>query len=163
MSSLFFHFHYTDGTIPFDTEADQTILVSDLSVFEAPEVSVEGWYDLVDVSPEDFEMTPEDYANAGLPETAFFPSFLQPIKDAINSAKDNMLIPIIPDELLNWVTLWRNILIEIPEEEIEGFFQYNDYNDADYREILIEELERTIEQAKCAQQHKVEMVLHITW
>ncbi len=163
MSSLFFHFHYADGTVPFDPEAEEKILVKDLSVFEAPEVSVEGWCDLIDLSPGDFEMTPEDYAEAAPPENAFFPSFLQPTKDAINSAEDDVLIPIVPTELLDWATLWRNILRAIPEDEVEGLFQYNSYGDARYREMLIEELGETIEQAKCAQQHGVGMVLHITW
>jgi len=165
VSSLCFHFHYTDGTVPFDPEADERVFVfvKDLSEFEAPEVSVEGWCDLIDVSPEDFDMTPEDYAEAGLPENAFFPSFLKPTKDAIESAKDDSFIPLTPSELQDWATLWRNTLLAIPEDEVEGLFQYNSYGDARYREMLIEELGETIEQARCAQQHKVGMVLHITW
>jgi len=156
---LWFHFYYSDGTIQPDPEAEDIVLVKDLSQFEIPEVSVWGWHDLFDIWLETAdEETMKNLEEADI-NNIIFPSFFLPVREAIENATDQSFIPIHPTELQPWAEMWHEMLIGASPNDRVELLPYN-YATAD---DIIQELVEVAAQAKCAQQHGVGIVLRVSW
>jgi len=150
MSSIFFTFHYDDGSnVPFDPE---TALDKGKPQYEVSEVTADG---LIDI----FEMSPEDLEEAGLTDAALQPAFIHRFSEDEEGYGERMLIPIEAAELKVWAETWLQTLQSMSQEERGEILIYN----PDYADEIMDDLARIAQQSDCARRHKVSLMLQVSW
>lgn len=159
MGSIFFSFYYDDGTNrPFDPDV---ALDADTSAYEVTEVTADG---LIDI----FELRPEELDAMQLTAPHFKSSFIVAFdEDSIepgpgvdaNVYGETMTLPVVPAELEQWATAWFEYLSGLSEEEIQDVLIYN----GKYAAETVYSLGRLVEQAQCAQEHNVGIMLFVSW
>ncbi len=158
MSSIFFNFHYDDGSNrPFDPDAASE---SDASKYEVAVVSSDGMIDLFDASAEDVK-------KLGLTDAAFSPSFILDFDESAedkglglyeNEWWDMMTIPVEPSDLKVWAEKWILVLQGMSDAQRKEILINHAYGDQ-----MIVDLRKLALQADCAIAHGVKIMLFVAW
>ena len=159
MSSIFFTFHYDDGSNrPFDLDL---AMEADTSQYQIPEVTADG---LIDI----FEMSADDLKEIVLTDAAYLPSFIidfdenaedKGLGEEENRYGEAMTILVEPSELKAWAEKWLQTLQGRVGEELEEVLPYN----AMYAEEIKGSLTQIAKQAECAKAHQVGIMLFVAW
>ncbi|RYX82406.1 hypothetical protein EON83_19530 [bacterium] len=164
MSSVYFQFYYDDGSIrPFDADVASSTNPVQL---EAPAVMTYGLFDI-------FELTPEELGDAGLVGPAFLPAFIvqyaeiaeadgEPLEGLgiePNIYWDSATIPVEPSQLKVWAHGWLESLQRMNDSQRKEVLPFH------WKTIdeVFKSLGELMNQAECARNNNVGMMLFIAW